>query len=100
MLVTLPLSSECVNEFNSERLGHFVGCKLWHAIQLACDCVLSSFRVVPAVWWLQVLGLGITNQRETTLVWSRSTGQPLYNAIVWLDNRTRCGFKSWGGWTT
>lgn len=37
----------------------------------------------------QVLGLGITNQRETTLVWSRSTGTPLYNAIVWLDNRTR-----------
>lgn len=37
----------------------------------------------------QVLSLGITNQRETTLVWSRSTGQPLYNAIVWLDNRTR-----------
>lgn len=39
--------------------------------------------------FLQVLGLGITNQRETTLVWSRSTGKPLYNAIVWLDNRTR-----------
>jgi glycerol kinase len=38
----------------------------------------------------QVVALGITNQRETTLVWRRSTGQPLYNAIVWLDNRTRC----------
>jgi len=37
----------------------------------------------------QVLGLGITNQRETSLVWSRSTGQPLHNAIVWLDNRTK-----------
>lgn len=39
---------------------------------------------------LTVLGLGLTNQRETTVVWRRSTGQPLYNAIVWLDTRTRC----------
>ncbi|CAM8877428.1 unnamed protein product [Rhodiola kirilowii] len=32
--------------------------------------------------------IGITNQRETTLVWSRKTGLPLYNAIVWMDART------------
>ncbi|MBI3147972.1 MAG: glycerol kinase GlpK [Betaproteobacteria bacterium] len=32
-------------------------------------------------------GLGITNQRETTLVWNRSTGEPVYNAIVWQDRR-------------
>lgn len=32
--------------------------------------------------------IGITNQRETTVVWNRSTGQPLYNAIVWQDKRT------------
>lgn len=36
----------------------------------------------------QVAALGITNQRETTVVWDRFTGQPLYNAIVWLDMRT------------
>ncbi|HDD61687.1 MAG: glycerol kinase [Chloroflexota bacterium] len=33
-------------------------------------------------------GLGITNQRETTVVWSKITGQPVYNAIVWQDTRT------------
>ncbi|MCW4151165.1 glycerol kinase GlpK [Halomonas sp. 18H] len=33
-------------------------------------------------------GIGITNQRETTLVWDRETGEPLYNAIVWQDRRT------------
>ena len=33
-------------------------------------------------------GVGITNQRETTLVWSRTTGQPIHNAIVWQDRRT------------
>jgi len=31
--------------------------------------------------------IGVTNQRETTVVWSRSTGKPLYNAIVWMDTR-------------
>ncbi|MEZ0347284.1 MAG: glycerol kinase GlpK, partial [Thermus sp.] len=35
-----------------------------------------------------VLALGITNQRETTLLWDRKTGKPLYNAIVWQDRRT------------
>src|ERR1700749_999546 len=33
-------------------------------------------------------GIGITNQRETTIVWNRSTGKPIYNAIVWQDRRT------------
>ena len=36
----------------------------------------------------QVAGIGITNQRETTVVWDRSTGLPIYNAIVWQDRRT------------
>ena len=36
----------------------------------------------------QVSGIGITNQRETTVVWNRETGQPVYNAIVWQDRRT------------
>lgn len=37
----------------------------------------------------QLAGIGITNQRETTVVWDRVTGQPLYNAIVWQCTRTR-----------
>ena len=36
----------------------------------------------------QIAGIGITNQRETTIVWNRETGQPIYNAIVWQDRRT------------
>ena len=35
-----------------------------------------------------IAAIGITNQRETTVVWDRSTGQPIYNAIVWQDRRT------------
>ncbi|HEY0227229.1 MAG TPA: FGGY family carbohydrate kinase, partial [Mycobacterium sp.] len=36
----------------------------------------------------QIIGLGIANQRETTVVWDRETGEPVYNAIVWQDTRT------------
>jgi glycerol kinase len=35
-----------------------------------------------------IAGLGITNQRETAVVWDRTTGEPVYNAIVWQDTRT------------
>jgi len=42
----------------------------------------------------EIAGIGITNQRETTVVWDRETGIPIYNAIVWQDRRTcnRCLF--------
>lgn len=36
----------------------------------------------------QIAGIGITNQRETTVLWDRKTSQPIYNAIVWQDRRT------------
>ena len=45
--------------------------------------VLSKAQVRPR----DVAALGITNQRETTLVWERESGKPVYNAIVWQDRR-------------
>jgi glycerol kinase len=41
----------------------------------------------------RVVAVGITNQRETTVVWDRKSGTPIHNAIVWMDRRTadRCG---------
>jgi glycerol kinase len=45
--------------------------------------VLGKARVRPR----DVVALGITNQRETTIVWDRETGKPVYNAIVWQDRR-------------
>ncbi|MEO1511438.1 MAG: FGGY family carbohydrate kinase, partial [Planctomycetota bacterium] len=35
-----------------------------------------------------IAAVGITNQRETTIIWDRSTGEPIHNAIVWQDRRT------------
>src|ERR1700733_11620036 len=45
--------------------------------------VLGKAQVRPR----DLAGLGITNQRETTLMWDRETGKPVYNAIVWQDRR-------------
>ena len=53
--------------------------------------VLATVRVVLAKAGIaagQVAGIGITTQRETTLVWDRRTGKPVHNAIVWQDRRT------------
>jgi glycerol kinase len=36
----------------------------------------------------EIAAIGITNQRETTVVWDKNTGEPVYNAIVWQDKRT------------
>ena len=48
----------------------------------------------------EIAGVGITNQRETTLVWDAETGQPVYNAIVWQDRRTAdyCNSLTDAGW--
>jgi glycerol kinase len=37
----------------------------------------------------KILSIGITNQRETTIIWDKNTGKPVYNAIVWQDRRTQ-----------
>jgi glycerol kinase len=48
-----------------------------------------------------IAAIGITNQRETTVVWNKHTGEPVYNAIVWQDRRTagRCDEIKAAGWT-
>ena len=50
----------------------------------------------------KVIAIGIANQRETTLVWDRNTGKPVYNAILWHDRRTTdtCDRLSADGWET
>ncbi len=46
--------------------------------------VMSKEGILPT----QISGIGITNQRETTIIWNRETGKPISNAIVWQDRRT------------
>ncbi len=57
---------------------------IWISVLETCKAVLKKAKVKAA----DVVALGITNQRETTLIWDRATGTPIYNAIVWQDRRT------------
>ena len=50
--------------------------------------VLMEAMAVSGVTSADIAGIGITNQRETTIVWDRRTGEPVYNAIVWQCRRT------------
>ena len=51
-----------------------------------CHCCNSHVHV-SGISLERLAGIGITNQRETTIVWDRDTGEPLCNAVVWCDAR-------------
>ena len=57
---------------------------LWASSAGTCRAVIERAGIDPN----EIISIGITNQRETTVVWDKSTGQPIYNAIVWQDRRT------------
>ncbi|MGA2129541.1 MAG: glycerol kinase GlpK [Xanthobacteraceae bacterium] len=68
---------------------------IWTSTVAVVEGVLAKSSTRAA----DVAALGITNQRETTLIWERATGRPIHNAIVWQDRRTadRCaGLKARG----
>src|SRR5919205_2544103 len=58
--------------------------EIWDRCKEVMDAALSEAGASAG----DISGLGITNQRETTVVWDRNTGEPVYNAIVWQDTRT------------
>src|ERR671935_1829220 len=62
--------------------------EIWSATVEVCRGVLASAKLEAR----DLAGIGITNQRETAVVWDRATGKPIHNAIVWQDRRTaeRC----------
>lgn len=57
---------------------------LWASSAGTCRAVIERAHVDPK----DIVSIGITNQRETTIVWDKSTGRPIHNAIVWQDRRT------------
>jgi glycerol kinase len=58
--------------------------EIWGSVLAVIAGVLSESNVKPE----QIAGIGITNQRETTVVWDKETGVPVYNAIVWQSRQT------------
>ena len=63
-------------------------------------CCKSAAQVLSEAGASSIAAIGITNQRETTVVWERATGKPLANAIVWQDRRTAplCAELAQEGW--
>lgn len=58
--------------------------EIWTSVEAAVGEALAAAKVSGK----DIAAIGITNQRETTLVWDKKTGQPIYNAIVWQCRRT------------
>jgi glycerol kinase len=58
--------------------------EIWESQIEVAEEVLHKNNIAPG----QIDSIGITNQRETTILWDKKTGRPIYNAIVWQDKRT------------
>ncbi len=62
--------------------------EIWERVQEVMAGALKKASAQLSVSSDQIVAIGVTNQRETTVVWDKSTGKPVYNAIVWQDTRT------------
>ena len=58
--------------------------EIWTSTLESCRSAIKQSKIDPN----HIRAIGITNQRETTVVWDKETGMPIYNAIVWQDRRT------------
>ena len=58
--------------------------EIWNDVKILIQKILKKNKIQAS----EVLSIGITNQRETTVLWDKNTGKPVQNAIVWQDRRT------------
>ena len=75
---------EFTQHFPKESWVEHDATEIWETQLLAIREVLQSQSITAS----QIHAMGITNQRETTILWDRKTGIPVHNAIVWQDRRT------------
>jgi glycerol kinase len=59
--------------------------EIWRAVESVVGSALKLAQLTPA----DIAAVGVTNQRETTVVWDTGSGEPVHNAIVWQDTRTQ-----------
>ncbi len=58
--------------------------EIWDTVVTTCKAAIKSAKCTAS----DIAAIGITNQRETVVIWDRETGKPIHNAIVWQDRRT------------
>lgn len=70
--------------------------EIWNSQFMVLQKLAANNQLRPT----DIAAIGITNQRETTIVWNKKTGKPVYNAIVWQDRRTaaKCDEITAAGW--
>ena len=58
--------------------------EIWQSVVQVLNESIKRFNLITS----DIASIGITNQRETVVIWEKKTGKPIYNAIVWQDRRT------------
>ncbi|WP_116134540.1 glycerol kinase GlpK [Tropicimonas sp. IMCC34043] len=82
--VTATAQEEFAQHFPASGWVEHDPAEIWSTTARTCRDVIARAGIEPR----EIVAIGITNQRETTLVWNRKTGEPIHNAIVWQDRRT------------
>ena len=84
MHVVATAQQEFTQHFPASGWVEHDGEEIWQSVLSTCCAVIDKAGIAPE----EIAGIGITNQRETTVLWDRKSGQPIANAIVWQDRRT------------
>src|SRR6476469_8701675 len=90
--IVVTLEGETLGKKNVEFAQHFPQPgwvehdpeAIWTSVGAAVGGAIAEAGIDAG----DIAAIGITNQRETTLLWDRKTGKPIFNAIVWQDRRT------------
>ena len=84
MQIVATAQEEFAQHFPSSGWVEHAPEDIWNTVVSTCRQAIETAGISAS----DIVSIGITNQRETTLVWDRATGRPIHNAIVWQDRRT------------
>ncbi|MGL1920558.1 MAG: glycerol kinase GlpK [Hyphomicrobiales bacterium] len=84
MQITASAGEEFTQHFPHSGWVEHVPDDIYSSVINSCHAAIKKASITAQ----DIVALGITNQRETTLIWNKNTGKPIHNAIVWQDRRT------------
>lgn len=84
MQIAAIAQEEFAQHFNRSGWVEHDPADIWSTVAATCRSAIARVNAKAA----DIVAIGVANQRETTLVWEKETGKPVYNAIVWQDRRT------------
>ena len=79
------LHKENLSNISLNQVGEHDANEIWTSVLAVMTEVLNENEINAD----QIEGIGITNQRETTVIWDKNTGRPIYHAIVWQSRQTQ-----------